>query len=76
LLTPRQRDLLAYIHGHVKEHGFCPSYREMGKAIGMGSTSGIHRLVTGLEERGFIRRLPRNWRAIEVIRGPLDGEAA
>lgn len=62
-LTPRQRDLLAYLHGCE----LCPSYEEMREAIGLENKSGITRLVDALEERGYIRRLPNRARAIELI---------
>lgn len=71
-LTPRQRDLLIYIDGHIKAQGCAPSYDEMCVAIGIASKSGIHRLVNGLEERGYLRRWYGRRRSIEVIRMPGD----
>ena len=71
MLTKRQRDLLWFIHGRVKETGVAPSYGEMADAMGMSSKSPIHWMLKSLEERGFIKRLPRRARAIEIIRMPL-----
>lgn len=76
MLTHRQRDLLIYVDRELKETGVCPSYREICVSMGLTSTSGIHRLVIGLEERGFIRRLPDRARAMEVVRMPSDVEVA
>ena len=73
MLTVKQAQLLKYIDGRIKVHGVCPTYDEMRVAMGLASKCGIHRLITGLEERGFIHRLPHRARAIEVIR--LPGEA-
>ncbi|MCX8506514.1 MAG: LexA family transcriptional regulator [Alphaproteobacteria bacterium] len=70
MLTKRQSELLIYLDRHLQEHGVCPSYDEMREAIGLHSKSGIHRLITALEEREFIRRLPNRARAIEIIRMP------
>ncbi|MDI9348922.1 MAG: transcriptional repressor LexA [Candidatus Symbiobacter sp.] len=70
MLTHRQSELLIYLDRHLHEHGICPSYDEMRVAIGLHSKSGIHRLITALEERKFIRRLPNRARAIEIMRMP------
>ncbi len=70
MLTPKQYELLKFIHQRVKERGIPPSYDEMKEALGLRSKSGIHRLITALEERGFIRRLPHRARAIEIIKLP------
>ncbi len=70
MLTKKQYDLLLFIDKRLKEHGIAPSFDEMKEALGLRSKSGIHRLMTGLEERGFIRRLPHRARALEVIRLP------
>ncbi|MBL8660843.1 MAG: transcriptional repressor LexA [Rhodospirillales bacterium] len=70
MLTKKQYDLLLFIDRRLKEHGVAPSFDEMKEALGLRSKSGIHRLMTGLEERGFIRRLPHRARALEVIRLP------
>jgi len=72
MLTKKQHELLIYIHGHLSENGVSPSFDEMKEALGLKSKSGIHRLITGLEERHFIRRLPHRARAIEVVRLPED----
>ena len=70
MLTRKQHELLLFIHDHLNSHGVSPSFDEMKEALGLKSKSGIHRLITGLEERQFIRRLPHRARAIEVIRLP------
>lgn len=70
MLTRKQRDLLAFIHKRVQRDGVPPSFDEMKDALELKSKSGIHRLITALEERGFIRRLPHRARAIEVIKVP------
>lgn len=70
MLTRKQHELLLFLHAHLNEHGVSPSFDEMKEALGLKSKSGIHRLITGLEERGFIRRLPHRARAIEVVRLP------
>lgn len=72
MLTQRQNELLTFIHAKIAESGVCPSYQEMQEHTGRASKSGIHRLVTALEERGFIRRLPDRARSIQVLRLP-DG---
>ena len=68
MLTQRQHQLLQFIHGYLGTHGVPPSFEEMRDALKLKSKSGIHRLITGLEERGYIRRLPYRARALEVIR--------
>lgn len=70
MLTCKQYELLLFIHNHVKETGVPPSFEEMKNALELSSKSGIHKLVTALEQRGFIRRLPNRARAVEVIRLP------
>ena len=70
MLTRKQLELLRFIHERVKEAGVPPSFDEMKDALDLRSKSGIHRLITALEERGFIRRLPNRARAIEVIKLP------
>jgi repressor LexA len=70
VLTQRQHQLLQFIHGYLRDHGVPPSFEEMRAALRLKSKSGIHRLITGLEERGYIRRLPYRARALEVIRLP------
>lgn len=70
MLTPKQYELLAYIDTFITEHGVSPSFDEMKEALNLKSKSGIHRLITALEERGFIARLPHRARALEVRRRP------
>src|SRR3546814_20534860 len=70
MLTRKQHDLLLYIHDKLETTGVSPSFEEMKEAMKLKSKSGIHRLVTGLEERGFIRRLAHRARALEVLRLP------
>lgn len=70
MLTRKQLDLLMFINERLKESGVPPSFDEMKEALDLASKSGIHRLITALEERGFIRRLPNRARALEVIRLP------
>src|SRR5262249_45110119 len=70
MLTRKQAELLRFIHERLKEAGVPPSFDEMKYALDLRSKSGIHRLITALEERGFIRRLPNRARAIEVIKLP------
>ena len=73
--TPRQSDLLHFIHGYVARYGFAPSYDEMQRGIGAGTRGGIHRMVCALEERGHIRRLPYRARSIEVLFRPVASRA-
>lgn len=70
MLTRKQHELLMFIHDRLRESGVPPSFEEMKEALDLRSKSGIHRLITALEERGFIRRLPNRARALEVIRLP------
>ena len=70
MLTRKQQELLLFIHERMKESGIPPSFDEMKDALDLASKSGIHRLITALEERGFIRRLPNRARALEVIKLP------
>ncbi len=70
MLTRKQHELLMFIHERMKESGVPPSFDEMKDALDLKSKSGIHRLITALEERGFIRRLPNRARAMEVVRLP------
>ncbi|MCA8926814.1 MAG: transcriptional repressor LexA [Alphaproteobacteria bacterium] len=70
MLTRKQTDLLLYINRRLQDDGISPSFDEMRDALGLKSKSGIHRLISGLEERGFIRRLPHRARALEVMRLP------
>jgi repressor LexA len=77
MLTRKQYDLLHFIHRRLQRDGVPPSFDEMKEALDLRSKSGIHRLITALEERGFIRRLPHRARAIEIVRLPetLDGSS-
>jgi len=70
MLTRKQHELLRFIQERLRETGIPPSFDEMKDALDLKSKSGIHRLITALEERGFIRRLPNRARALEVIRLP------
>ena len=70
MLTKKQYDLLMFIHKRVQKDGVSPSFDEMKAALDLRSKSGIHRLITALEEREFIRRLPHRARAIEILRLP------
>jgi repressor LexA len=70
MLTRKQHELLSYIHDHLAENGVSPSFEEMKDALDLKSKSGVHRLISALEERGFIRRLPNRARALEVMRMP------
>ena len=72
MLTRKQHQLLLFINNHLRAQGVSPSFEEMKDALDLKSKSGIHRLITGLEERGFIRRLAHRARALEVIRLPED----
>ncbi|PVH29166.1 transcriptional repressor LexA [Pararhodobacter oceanensis] len=76
MLTRKQLELLELIDARVKRDGVPPSFDEMKDALNLRSKSGIHRLITALEERGFIRRLPHRARAIEVVRMPGGADAA
>lgn len=70
MLTRKQHELLKFIHERLRESGVPPSYEEMKDAMDMRSKSGVHRLVTALEDRGFVRRLPHRARALEIIKLP------
>lgn len=72
MLTAKQQQLLAYIKTHLEQGGVSPSFEEMKEALDLKSKSGIHRLISALEERGFIRRLPNRARALEIMKLP-DG---
>jgi repressor LexA len=75
MLTRKQHELLLYIHKHLGETGVSPSFEEMKEALDLKSKSGVHRLISALEERGFIRRLANRARALEVVKMP-DGSGA
>ena len=68
MLTLKQSELLTYLSDHMQQHDVPPSFDEMRDALGLASKSGVHRLVSGLEERGYIRRLANRARAIEVLK--------
>lgn len=70
MLTRKQYELLNFIHERLESTGVSPSFDEMKDALSLKSKSGIHRLISGLEERGFIRRLPHRARALEVLKLP------
>jgi repressor LexA len=72
VLTQRQLQLLRFIHGYAHERGVPPSFEEMRTALRLKSKSGIHRLISGLEERGYIRRLAHRARALEILRPPEE----
>jgi len=74
MLTQKQKELLVFIHERMQATGVPPSFDEMKDALDLKSKSGIHRLITALVERGFIRRLPHRARAIEVIKLPEGSE--
>ena len=76
MLTRKQKELLFLIRDRVTADGVPPSFDEMKGALGLRSKSGIHRLITGLEERGFIRRLPHRARALEIVKMPDGGDDA
>ena len=75
MLTRKQHELLMFIHERIKETGVSPSFDEMKEALDLASKSGIHRLITALEERGFIRRLAHRARALEVVKMPEQATA-
>lgn len=75
MLTRKQHELLMFIHERIQETGVSPSFDEMKEALDLASKSGIHRLITALEERGFIRRLAHRARALEVMKLPEQATA-
>ena len=72
MLTRKQHELIRFIQARLEESGVSPSFEEMKDALDLKSKSGVHRLISALEERGFIRRLPNRARALEVLRQPDD----
>ena len=76
MLTAKQHELLRFIQRKLEETGISPSFEEMKEALDLKSKSGVHRLISALEERGFIRRLPNRARALEVLRQPENVTAA
>jgi len=75
MLTKKQHELLVFINQRLRATGVAPSFDEMKDALNLRSKSGIHRLISGLEERGFIRRLPHRARALEVVKLPEESAA-
>ena len=76
MLTKKQHELLIFINTHLEAHGISPSFDEMKDALSLKSKSGIHRLITALEERGFIRRMAHRARALEVLKLPDSATAS
>jgi repressor LexA len=72
MLTAKQHELIRFIQQRLEETGISPSFEEMKEALDLKSKSGVHRLISALEERGFLRRLPNRARALEVVRQPED----
>lgn len=70
MLTKKQHELLSFMHKQIDKTGISPSFDEMKSALNLRSKSGIHRLITALEERGFVRRLPHRARALEILKLP------
>ena len=75
MLTKKQKNLLLYINKKIRSSGVSPSYEEMKNSLNLKSKSGIHRLISALEERGFIRRLAHKARALEVLKLPETASA-
>ena len=75
MLTRKQHELLCYIDSHLRDTGVSPSFEEMKEALDLKSKSGVHRLISALEERGFIRRLANRARALEVVKMPEQAGA-
>lgn len=76
MLTRKQNQLLLFIQDRLEESGVSPSFEEMKDALGLKSKSGVHRLISALEERGFIRRLPHRARALEILKLPSEAAAS
>jgi repressor LexA len=72
MLTSKQHELLLFIQKKLEDSGISPSFEEMKEALDLKSKSGVHRLISALEERGFLRRLPNRARALEVLKNPED----
>jgi len=75
MLTKKQKNLLVFINKKIRSTGVSPSYEEMKNSLNLKSKSGIHRLITALQERGFIKRLPHKARALEVLKLPETASA-
>jgi len=76
MLTAKQHELLTFIQNRLEDTGVSPSFEEMKDALDLRSKSGVHRLISALEERGFLRRLPNRARALEVLKQPEDVNAS
>jgi repressor LexA len=76
MLTAKQHELIRFIQQRLEATGISPSFEEMKEALDLKSKSGVHRLISALEERGFLRRLPNRARALEVLKGPEAAVAA
>lgn len=76
MLTRKQHELICFIEDRLAATGISPSFEEMKEALGLKSKSGVHRLISALEERGFLKRLPNRARALEVVRNPERGAKA
>ena len=76
MLTRKQHELICFINDRLADTGVSPSFEEMKEALDLKSKSGVHRLISALEERKFIRRLPNRARALEVLRVPERAEPA
>ena len=74
MLTRKQHELICFISDRLEETGVSPSFEEMKEALDLKSKSGVHRLISALEERGFIRRLPNRARALEILKMPERGD--
>ncbi len=76
MLTAKQHELIRFISNRLEDTGISPSFEEMKEALNLKSKSGVHRLISALEERGFLRRLPNRARALEVLKNPDNVELA
>ena len=76
MLTRKQHELICFIEDRLADTGVSPSFEEMKDALELKSKSGVHRLISALEERGYLRRLPNRARALEVIKAPERGPEA
>lgn len=76
MLTAKQHELIRFIQQRLEETGISPSFEEMKEALDLRSKSGVHRLISALEERGFLRRLPNRARALEVLKQPEDVQSS
>ena len=74
MLTPRQHETLLFLMAYIRAHGYAPTFDEIAEGLGLASKSGVARILNRLEAGGFIRRLPRRQRAIEILRTPNQHE--